>query len=307
MARHTVLLTGASGFIGRRLQTRLLTEGWNVRALLRPDSSRAEHIDPACTLVRAGLDDRDALFEACSGADAVIYCAGTVRGRSLDDFRPANVDGVGHLARALNRQQIETPFLLVSSLAASRPDLSDYARSKHLGEQALMSEARFPWTIFRPPAVYGPGDREMLPLLQSARRGLVLRPGPADQRLSLLYVDDLASAALAWLTHADNCANQCFTLDDGRPGGYDWPAIARAAASGRALELGIPRVLLSAAAGANQALAGIFGYAPMLTPGKARELTRQDWLCDNSALTQATGWQPATDLAAGVRKLFDRT
>jgi len=306
MARQTVLLTGASGFIGRRLQARLLAEGCEVRAVLRPDSAHADRIDPACTLIRARLDDEDSLFDACSGADAVIYCAGAVRGRSLQDFRPANVDGVEYLTRALNRQQAATPFLLISSLAATRPNLSDYALSKHLGEQALMTQATFPWTVFRPPAVYGPGDREMLPLLLSARRGPVLRPGPSNQRLSLLYADDLAAAALAWLTHSAACANRCFTLDDGRPGGYDWAAIAAAASGARTIQLGIPRVLLSSAAQANRVLAGILGYAPMLTPGKVRELTQPDWVCDNSELTRATGWQPLTDLAGGISRLFDR-
>jgi len=306
MACQTVLLTGASGFIGRRLQMRLLTEGWQVKALLRPGSAHADRIESACTLIRAELSDQGALNEACSGTDAVIYCAGSVRGRKLDDFRPANVDGVAQLTQALNRLQPSTPFLLISSLAASRPELSDYARSKYLGEQALTSAARFPWTIFRPPAVYGPGDREMLPLLENARRGLVVRPGPADQRLSLLHVDDLANAVLAWLTDDRHCLRRVFTLDDGRPGGYDWPAIAAAAAGGRAVQLGIPRWLLQTVARANRTLAGMIGYAPMLTPGKVRELTQPDWLCDNSDLTQATGWQPAIDLTAGISRMFDQ-
>jgi nucleoside-diphosphate-sugar epimerase len=305
MSGQAALLTGASGFIGSRVQALLLEQNVAVRALLRPDSPHRNRIAPACAVITAEFSDHEQLLKACDGADAVIYCAGAVRGRTPDDFRAANIDGVSALTRALNRSRNRTPFLLISSLAASRPDVSDYARSKHLGEQALMTEAEFPWTIFRPPAVYGPGDREMLPLLKSARRGLVLRPGPANQRLSLLYVDDLARAVLAWLEAWPRCENRCFTLDDGREGGYDWPAIARAAGGGRALQLGISSVLLSSAAHANRFVSGVLGYAPMLTPGKVRELTQETWLCDNSALTKATGWIPTTDLAAGLRRLFD--
>ena len=145
----------------------------------------------------------------------------------------------------------------------------------------------------------------MLPLLRNARRGLVLRPGPPAQRLSLLHVDDLARAVRAWLESWRRCENQCFTLDDGHPGGYDWKDIAEAAAPGRALQLGIPRQLLASLAQVNYTLSGILGYAPMLTPGKVRELTADDWLCDNSALTRTTGWEPTIDLAAGMRLLFD--
>ena len=206
---------------------------------------------------------------------------------------------------ALSQAGSNAPFLLISSLAASRPGLSDYARSKWLGEEVLRSRASCPWTILRPPAVYGPGDREMLPILQMARRGLVLRPGPRKQRLSLVHVDDLARAVLAWLNAWQACDGKTLTLDDGRPDGYDWPAIARAARNGRSMTVGIPRFLLHAVAGMNRGLAGAFGYAPMLTPGKARELTQADWLCDNSEISRATGWSPEIDLERGIRLLLE--
>jgi nucleoside-diphosphate-sugar epimerase len=93
-----------------------------------------------------------------------------VRGRTLDDFRPANIDGVRSVVDAINQAGHNTPLLLISSLAASRPHVSDYANSKHLGEQEVIAHATFPWTIFRPPAVYGPGDKEMLPILKLARK-----------------------------------------------------------------------------------------------------------------------------------------
>ena len=110
---------------------------------------------------------------------------------------------------------------------------------------------------------------------------------------------------LAWLDAWQACDGKTLTLDDGRPGGYDWPAIAAAARNGRSLALGIPRFLLAAAAGVNLGLAGLFGYAPMLTPGKVRELTQPDWLCDNSAISRATGWAPAIDLDQGIRQLME--
>ena len=121
----------------------------------------------------------------------------------------------------MNRAGTEIPLLLISSLAASRPQVSDYANSKHLGEQEVINHAAFPWTIFRPPAVYGPGDKEMLPVLKLARKGLVTPPGPNNQRLSLIHVDDIASAVLAWLKSWPKCDQLTYTLDDGHSGGYD--------------------------------------------------------------------------------------
>ncbi len=304
MSQQSVVMTGASGFIGARFQAALLENDRSVTAIIRPSSPNLGRLSPACTIVRSDLHDKEQLASACSQADAVIYCAGTVRGRGPGDFNAANVKGVAHLVGALNHSGSQIPFLLISSLAAARPEISDYAQSKFLGEKELTSQANFPWTIFRPPAVYGPGDTEMRPFLRMARRGLVTRLGPSDQRLSLLNVDDLSDAVIAWLDSWRKCQGQTFTLDDGRPGGYDWQAIAAAAGYGRHFLLGIPRPLLSVAATANMALSAVFNYPPMLTPGKVRELTQTDWICDNTRLTQATGWEPSTDLQTGIRQMF---
>ncbi|NNJ65664.1 MAG: NAD(P)-dependent oxidoreductase [Xanthomonadales bacterium] len=305
MSPRRVLLTGATGFIGQRLQKALLEAGFELTALIRPSSRRSARLAPRCRRIEAELADSAKLAPLLPEFDAVIYAAGSVRGRGIEDFQAANVDGVAGLVELLNRAESEQPFLLVSSLAASRPELSDYAASKRAGEDALGESARFPWTIFRPPAVYGPGDREMRPILRMASRGLLARPGPAPQRLSLIHVDDLARAVLAWLEHWDACRGRSFTLDDGRPGGYDWESIGRAAGSRQPRILGIPRPLLGATARLNLLASRLLGYSPMLTPGKVRELTQDDWLCDNSALSRATGWTPAIDLETGLRRLFN--
>ena len=161
-----------------------------------------------------------------------------------------------------------------------------------------------PWTILRPPAVYGPGDREMLPILKLARRGLLAHTGPRDQRLSLLHVDDLAGACAAWLSLPQQCLHKTYSIDDGTLGGYDWRAIAEAVCEKEVRMLSLPRVLLDFSARVNLLLSSLLGYAPMLTPGKVRELVQAEWLCDNGAFTRATGWKPRMDLKRGAEQLF---
>jgi len=255
----------------------------------------------------ADLSDGSTLRPVIANATAVIYCAGTVRGRCLEDFSAANITGVRSIVDAMNGTGRKIPLLLMSSLAASRPRVSDYANSKFLGEQEVLQHARFPWTIFRPPAVYGPGDKEMLPVLKLARKGLVAPPGPPDQRLSLIHVDDLAAAVAAWLKSWEKCLYQVYTLDDGHDNGYDWREIAETASGGRYRRLNIPGWVLAAAGHINLAISRVLGYSPMLTPGKARELTQADWLCNNTALSAATGWSPQISLESGIGRLFDET
>ncbi|MFC1695133.1 NAD-dependent epimerase/dehydratase family protein [Pseudomonadota bacterium] len=304
---NPVLLTGATGFIGQRLQKTILADGTGVIALVRPSSRHKDSLPGDAEKLYSGLDDTTRLVPAISRASAVIYCAGSVRGRTLEDFSEANVRGVRSVVEAMNRSSQHTPLLLMSSLAASRPEVSDYANSKFLGEQQLVEHADFPWTIYRPPAVYGPGDREMLPILKLARRGWITPTGPSDQRVSLIHVDDLASAVLAWLKSPEKCTRQIYTLDDGHDGGYSWDEIAETVSQGRYRRVNIPSWILHGAGRINLAVSRLLGYAPMLTPGKARELTQPDWVCNNTELSNAVGWSPQITLEQGVNSLFGTT
>ena len=130
MSNKTIALIGASGFIGRRILRALTLEGHQVVAVIRSTSDSGLELPSGskicrCTLSATDKGLRDALFES----DAVIYAAGAVRGNSIDDFRPANISGVEAVVNILEGMQMAPPFLLLSSLAASAPHLSDYAVS----------------------------------------------------------------------------------------------------------------------------------------------------------------------------------
>jgi nucleoside-diphosphate-sugar epimerase len=304
----SVFITGATGFIGQQLVSTLLGQGHSVRVMVRPEKIPDSRIPKGCEQVPVGLTDVDKLSAIVADCSAVIYCAGSVRGRKPDDFSTANIMGVKAMLDALEQVRHSSgttpPMLMLSSLAASRPAVSDYARSKYEGEQLLQGRPLLPWTILRPPAVYGPGDREMLPVLKMIRRGLLAHAGPRDQRLSFLHVEDLAGAIVSWLSVAQQCSHKTYAIDDGTPGGYSWQAIGAAVSDGKFRTLAVPRWLLDITARTNLLFASLLGYQPMLTPGKARELVQPDWLCDNSEFTDATGWKPRLDLKQGAQQLF---
>lgn len=306
--KSTVALTGATGFIGHELQRRLLAAGYPVRALVRPHSAHRSQLLAGIHSVDVALNDERALTDALGGVATVIYCAGAVRGAVLADFAAANIDGLQHLCRVAAARPEPPHILLISSLAATRPELSDYARSKFEGEQILHTTPSLSWTILRPPAVYGPGDREMLPLFRAIRAGLALIVGPPAQRLSLLHVEDLGRAVLACVEQQDACVGMTFELDDGHENGYGWKDIIGAARGAMPVcELHVSRRLLLVIARVNLWLSALRGRAPMLTPGKVRELSEPSWLCDNSPLRAATGWLPQVSLRAGIERLFSDT
>lgn len=226
----------------------------------------------------------------------MVHCAGAVRGARLEHFHRINVEGAENLISAACRVRPPPRFLLLSSVAAREPGLSWYAASKRLAEERLVALAgTMPWTVFRPTAVYGPGDKEIRPLLIAMRRGFVPLAGTPGLRFSLIHIEDLVGAILAWL-QAPTAPTGVFELDDGTQGGYDWPgivAIAERRWQRRIRMVKIPLVLLNLCARVNLYWSRLTHRSPMLTPGKVRELTHTDWVCDNTALMNALAWKPA--------------
>ena len=154
---QTVAVTGATGFIGKYIIDNLLARGFHVRALTR--TARA-HVNDNLTWVRGSLEDTHSLSELVAGASAGVHCAGQVRGHKEEIFTRCNVDGSLRLMQAAKESGFCQRFLFISSLAARHPELSWYANSKHVAEQRLTAMAdEITLGVFRPTAVYGPGDK----------------------------------------------------------------------------------------------------------------------------------------------------
>ena len=302
---RTIALTGATGFIGRNLVRRLTSTGWQIRALVRPSSQDSPQVEVTVEWIDGDLGDPDSLRRLVSGVDAIVHCAGAVRGASQAHFNRVNVDGVARLVQVAREQHQLPRFLLISSLAAREPHISPYAASKRQGEEALVAASgEMDWTTFRPPAVYGPGDKELLPLFRWIGRGIAPILGEVNARFSLLYVEDLAEAVVQWLDSRKG-ERQCFELHDGHPGGYTWSEVIETVAlfyGKTPLRLRVPKSILQLLAKLNLTTAQLLGYAPMLTPGKVRELTHHNWVCDNNAISHEIGWFPRISLEEGLRR-----
>jgi uncharacterized protein YbjT (DUF2867 family) len=247
--------------------------GWTVRILARRDPSHPfwRGIEPEVVL--GDLDDAGALARLCDGADAVVHAAGLIKARRRADFDAVNVHGVEMLIRAAPPK---AHLVLVSSLAARAPRLSDYAASKRAGE--LLLGDRGGYTIVRPPGVYGPGDRETLSLFRAARSWPVLPLLDPAARTPLIHAADAAAQIAALAAREPACAT--YALSDARPDGYAWREImaALAASVGRTpAYAAVPGAGLALAGAISELAAGFSGRAPIFTRGKAREFLHPDW------------------------------
>lgn len=290
-----VAVTGATGFIGSLLIQKLIENGWTVRALTRlsrPDSKSIQWI-------HGDLDNLTALHHLVNDVAFVIHCAATVRGSSFKEFAHVNVEGTKNLLCAIAQKNQYPRFLLVSSLAARQPELSWYAQSKYLAEQQLSYYGQVQGTVFRPTAVYGPGDKELKPLFQAMYRGLLPVVGKIHNRFGLIHVYDLVAAIQAWLA-SETPINGIFELDDGTLGGYSYQSISSLAQQVWKCPvrcIAIPDFLIRSIAISNLWLARLFRYSPMLTPGKVNELQHNDWVCNNAPLINALPvWRPTIHL-----------
>lgn len=293
-----VAVTGATGFVGGHVARALDADGWRVRALVR----QAGRGPAYATLIQGALEDRESLERLLEGVDAVVHCAGLVRAASAAEFHAVNEAGVARLAAAAAACRTPPRFLLMSSLAAREAGLSAYARSKRAGERALAGHgAGLPWSILRPPAVYGPGDRETLDFFRLYGRGLAFSPGAATARFSLIHGADLA-AAVAALLASDKGAGMTLEVRDGCAGGYGWADVAAAAERGFGRPMrrfAPPRVAMEILAAINQAGQRMFGAAPRLSPGKIRELYHPDWVARDNPIFDLTGWTPRMTIDEG--------
>src|SRR4051794_15353165 len=202
-------MTGATGFVGSHLIDAALAAGHTVKALTRREQPDRDGVD----WVVGDLGSREALEWLVDDAEAVIHVAGVISGASAAAFELGNVAGTLAMLAAATAGGVPR-FVHVSSLAAREPKLSLYGASKARSE-ALVHSSGLDWVIARPPAVYGPGDRETLELFRMAKLGLVLTPPRG--RLSLIHVHDLARLLLAL---ADPHAPSALVIeaDDGTPG-----------------------------------------------------------------------------------------
>ncbi len=316
-----IALTGATGFLGSHIADTLLERGYRVRASVRATSSLRWLEGKSVETLPVDLTDPGDCRRFLQGTSGIIHCAGVVTAPSEEIYHRANVTTTARLleaaATAWAGGEASPSFVLISSLAAHGPagldrpavetddcrPITAYGRSKLAAEELLLGDLPFRTAILRPPSLYGPRDREFLPLFRLALRGWTGRIGRKITGLSLVHGRDAAEAAVALLETGS--ATGPFFVDDGRRG-YDWSALAEVLtgmAGRRIRSFQLPLVLMklvSFLAGPSRA-----SRSPVLNRDRIRDLDSPGWACDGQHLTKVTGFRPRWDAARGFADTLD--
>ena len=293
---RTLAITGGTGFVGSHLLRLALAEGYDVRALTRGWKPPEDDI----AWVDGALDRPETLVKLVAGADAIVHLAGAINAATRAGFEAVNVAGTAAMIDAARKAGVRR-FVHISSLTAREPGLSDYGWSKARSER-LVAASGLDWTIVRPPAIYGPGDRETLDLFKMARRGLVALP--PGGRFSVIHVEDLGRLILATLDDPDSWA-ETYEPDDGREGGWQHRHFARTLGrlyGRRALTLAMPRPVLRLASRLDRL---VRRDGAKLTRDRVRYFCHPDWVATAERRPPERLWQPRVQTPTGLKATAD--
>lgn len=239
-------VTGATGFLGSHLVDLLLSEGDEVVCLVRPSSDLRWLKGKRVRLVEGDiLPDNPGLREGLKNADFCFHAAGIISATERQKYFNVNAGGTRHcLDACLKSAPKLRRFVLVSSIAAVGPSLNGamldetakpnpitlYGQSKLEAEKiALGYKDKIPLTILRPPAIYGPRDRMILPVFKMvASKNVFFYPAGKPPQVTMAYVEDVAGACL-WAAHSEKAAGEIFYVGDGDL--YQWQDIGDALAA----------------------------------------------------------------------------
>ncbi len=187
----TVLVTGATGFLGRRVVQRLLDTNHEVRAMVRRPGNESVFSTPPSEVCYGDVRDTDALAEACRGVAEVIHLVAVIRGGSRQ-FDAINRQGTANVVAAAREAGSVRRIVHLSAVGAANVPRLRYLHSKWAGEQEVVNGG-IPYVIIRPSLIFGPGD-EFTNAIAALVRLLPVTPiiGSGNNRLQPIHVEDVA-------------------------------------------------------------------------------------------------------------------
>jgi dihydroflavonol-4-reductase len=315
-----VFVTGGAGFIGRTLVRKLAQRGHRVVCLVRSaeDASWLSSIT-GLSAIRGDLARAASLEGPVREAEVVLHLAGLTKALNREEYLAINGRATGALARLVRRSGVRVRrFVYVSSLAVAGPrssrapareeeppnPITPYGESKLLGEELLRDACGdLPWSVIRPPVVYGPHDRDVYVYFKAAARGIVPLIRGGGLELSIAHVEDVADAILL-AAFAEAAEGRTFYVSDGDV--HTSAEMARLlldlAGGGRIYRA--PDWLLKLAGLCGDLKALLTRRPALLSSDKIRESCQVGWVCSIDRIQADLGFSPLVDLETGLTSTF---
>jgi len=318
-----ILITGASGFVGGYLVTEALSRNYDVYAGIRKSSSKIYLDDPRIQFLYLNYADKESLKKQLSQEkfDYIIHNAGITKANDLEGYLKVNTTYVKNLVESLIEvNSLPEKFIYVSSLAAvgpgdHNPDLlirddsptrpvTYYGESKLAAEKFLESITTFPYIILRPTAVYGPREKDLLTVFKMINKGLDIRIGVKNQKLSFIYVEDLAKLMLD--AAVSNHKQKAYVVSDSQVySGNLLNDYIKEALGKKAVTISIPVSVLSIIASVSGFVSRLSGKVSVLNKNKVNEIKCQSWAVDAAGIKEDFNFAPSYFLREGIKRTAD--
>ncbi len=314
-----VLITGASGFVGGHLAEALAQNKVKVKLLVRPTSRLPFKPTPQMELCYGDVTDFESIRKAVRGVKVIYHLAGVLRGSDFSVYRNVNAEGTRNVCHAAEEEGIKR-LVYVSSLSAAGPSpanseisesmpcspVSFYGQSKLMGEGIVLSyQRKFPVTILRPGAVYGPRETDIFEYFKMVSKRLVVIGGDDSQKISFIYIDDLVTA-IVLAARSPKAVGQVYFVSDGQS--YQWGQITDLI--GKALKrsyftVKVPLGIVKIAAAVGDGIASLTGKSilpPIVSRDKIKEAQVPGWVCSNAKLRKQLGFKPQWNIQSGIQE-----
>jgi nucleoside-diphosphate-sugar epimerase len=309
------LVTGATGFIGSHLCEELVKRGYKVTCLSRNTSNLKwiENLD--VRLIKGDCTIIESLLDTVKDVDYIFHLAGLTKACSRDDFFCINTKGTENLIKVVSERTPKLKrFIYLSSLSAAGPSkngtplqensipspVSDYGRSKLGGEKAVLNyNSVLPITILRPPAVYGPRDKDLLVFFKMIKKGIF--PDWGKCYYSLLYVDDLVQGIILSAENGKAEGKIYFLSDNKYYTGKEIAMEISSTLNVRITQLKVPKFIMPFFALIGEKI----NKKGIINRDKMKELSHSYWTCDAKKAREELGFIPKVGLKEGIKWTAD--
>jgi dihydroflavonol-4-reductase len=310
-------VTGATGFVGSHLVERLLKDGYHVKCLVRNKNKLKWLENLKIEVVEGDLNNLDALKQGAADVDVIFHLAGVLFGLNESDFYEGNVQGVQNLLEAAESNSNLKRFLHVSTQAVAGPapskdqpitedsekkPLTWYGQSKLAAEQKVLEyNDKFPITIIRPGAVYGPRDYAIFEVFKAAKSGFNLKVGSQDKFVNFIHVFDLVDAIVAAAESEKTIGKDYFIVND-HPDPQDIISVEAIKSYGKKPKnIVVPVFVIRLVATISEFFGKLFNKVVVLNRQKLIEITQQFWVCSNQRAKDDFNFEPKFSTEDGVK------
>lgn len=313
-----IFITGATGFVGSFLAESLLEKKHTVRCLVRKQSNLRWIADLDIECYYGSLSDKSSLLKGLEDVDMVFHVAGITKAKTEAEYFEGNFTGTKNLVDAVLQVNKDLQrFIHISSQAAIGPSpsiipisedvtpnpLTYYGKSKLAGEQYVSKmKNKLPFTILRPPAVYGPRETDILEFFRTVKTGIIPQLGGKDKYLSLIHVKDLVRGIIR-STELKKTIGKIYFITSPKP--YPWSEIAKTTLkvmNKRGFKIPVPVGLMKGVALISEGISSFSKKPALVNNQKIIEMEQDFWTCSPERAKKDLGFEAQISLEDGIRE-----